>query len=71
MHLKISSAKWRPFCLGGDELKLCPYHCQTEIYLGGKKTETKRQLITLIPIVPVTPKQKCRHVDEIFVTDCN
>ena len=20
MHLKISSAKWQPFCLGGDEL---------------------------------------------------
>ena len=20
MHLKISSAKWRPFCSGGDEL---------------------------------------------------
>ena len=22
MHMKISSAKWRPFCPGGDELKL-------------------------------------------------
>ena len=24
MHLKISSAKWQPFCPGGDELIHCP-----------------------------------------------
>ena len=30
MHLEISSAKWRPFCLGGDELRYgpaCPSTC--------------------------------------------
>ena len=26
MHLKTSSAKWRPFCPGGDELSLLPLH---------------------------------------------
>ena len=25
MHLKMSSAKWRPFCPGGDELKCAMY----------------------------------------------
>ena len=31
MHLKISSAKWWPFCPGGDELKCntCWTHCLT------------------------------------------
>ena len=28
MHLKMSSAKWRPFCLGLNVLKRCGYHIQ-------------------------------------------
>ena len=33
MHLKISSAKWRPFCLGGDELISISHSCiVTNIY---------------------------------------
>ena len=27
MHLKISSAKWRPFCPGGDELIILVFLC--------------------------------------------
>ena len=33
MHMKISSAEWRPFCLGGDELKkvhAIEYHCENK-----------------------------------------
>ena len=28
MHLKMLSAKWRPFCPGGDELNRCLYTCR-------------------------------------------
>ena len=33
MHLKISSAKWRPFCLGGGELiSVRHFYCPTSLY---------------------------------------
>ena len=45
MHLKMSSAKWRPFCLGLNVLKLInPFVCDNE-HNGGKRSNTN----TLIP----------------------
>ena len=39
MHLKISSAKWRPFCPRGDELNISLTNCQSEILLCGLSTD--------------------------------
>ena len=52
MRLKLSSAKWQPFCLGGDES--IPLFCQR--YIQAKKTNlkgiTKRsQLLSIIIII--------------------
>ena len=33
MHLKISSAKWRPFCLGLNELKVVPHGSPELVFL--------------------------------------
>ena len=34
MHLKISSVKWQPFFLGGDELNMKPCPCHRSCVLG-------------------------------------
>ena len=58
MHLKISSAKWRPFCLGLNVLNLGEWES-----LGGRLNTKSR--LTIIEI----PKMKVRlsHHGLIFV----
>ena len=71
MHLKISSAKWRPFCPGGDELKN-PVRSNRQYTCACLQKRPKRQQ-------PTAPRSwfllqkvldlKCKFVQQVSVVE--
>ena len=74
MHLKLSSAKRRPFCLGlnvlmeviliqGDSLMIAPWHCQSYItsltYWGRNKMADNLQVFKYLSLAPSHDHTKC------------
>ena len=72
MRLKMSSVKWRPFCLGLNVLiwltDLVYYTGSSCIVLGYSRSRMTRVCVSELMMPSL--KWKC-HFDEIFITGCN